>query len=295
MLSETVSVRGVMVHAYGPRFLLPHMHEICMALDKLIVLEQKDEYELAMCLMENLLYTFLHVRPLNPMGVAVTRHEIVADPADPVNWPWGAIGDLNTLQLKWYTPGKEEMAAAQSLVERYLEPSLSALEAVAAGQKVMDKEELLRNLRVVVRTLQGGSEAMHTLSPAPDDEGVLAAVPEGNRIINAKPELTVRGGMNIREVVTEVAFKVQSYLLSSAPDDTESLHALVAVYDACLRNFAVDEGELYDVLEEHKSVKNHREDKLVRSKRHYEQILIDRVSIHRVRLKHDYSIVNTID
>jgi hypothetical protein len=50
------------------------------------------------------------------------------------------------------------------------------------------------------------------------------------------------------------------------------------------RCFSVDEEELYDIIEEWKSVKSHREDRLVRSKRHYEQVLIDKINIHRVNI-----------
>ncbi len=70
--------------------------------------------------------------------------------------------------------------------------------------------------------------------------------------------------------------------MSTSPDDTDSLLAVISLLDLCLRCFGVDEDELYDVIEEHKSIKNHRENKMIRSKRHYEAVLMERISIQKV-------------
>ncbi len=51
---------------------------------------------------------------------------------------------------------------------------------------------------------------------------------------------------------------MQRHLLSRTPDDTDSLSAIVSMYDCLLRSFGVEEDELYDITEEHKSIKAHR-------------------------------------
>ncbi len=56
----------------------------------------------------------------------------------------------------------------------------------------------------------------------------------------------------------QLALSMQRYLLTRTPDDTESLNAVVSLYDNLLRSFGVEEDELYDITEEYKSIKQHR-------------------------------------
>jgi hypothetical protein len=37
---------------------------------------------------------------------------------DRVTFDWGKRGDLDTMVLKWYVPGEEEVGAAQMLMDR---------------------------------------------------------------------------------------------------------------------------------------------------------------------------------
>jgi hypothetical protein len=40
---------------------------------------------------------------------------------------WAKPGDLSTLQVEWYVPGQRELAAANSLLKKFLQPNLEAL------------------------------------------------------------------------------------------------------------------------------------------------------------------------
>ena len=40
---------------------------------------------------------------------------------------WAKPGDLDTLKVDWYIPGKRELEAASLLLQKYLKPNLEAL------------------------------------------------------------------------------------------------------------------------------------------------------------------------
>ena len=62
-------------------------------------------------------------------------------------------------------------------------------------------------------------------------------------------------------------------------DDTDALNAVVSVYDVLLFSFGLDEDELNDHMEEHRTIKMHRLNRLVGSKKHLLNIHVDRVCI----------------
>ena len=79
--------------------------------------------------------------------------------------------------------------------------------------------------------------------------------------------------------------RLQSHMLSKTPDDTESLICLSTLFDVLLRSFGLDEDDLYDFMEEHKTIKRHREDKMRKGKKHYESVLVERIVIQQARLR----------
>lgn len=65
MLSEVVSTKMLSVLAPGPSSsLFKHMDKLCSVLDKILVLDLKDEYEMAANVLENLLFNIVHIRPI---------------------------------------------------------------------------------------------------------------------------------------------------------------------------------------------------------------------------------------
>ena len=50
----------------------------------------------------------------------------------------------------------------------------------------------------------------------------------------------------------------QCYVFDYFSDDTDALNAVVSVYDVLLFSFGLDEDELNDHMEEHRTIKMHR-------------------------------------
>ena len=50
----------------------------------------------------------------------------------------------------------------------------------------------------------------------------------------------------------------QYYVFDYFSDDTDALNAVVSVYDVLLFSFGLDEDELNDHMEEHRTIKMHR-------------------------------------
>ena len=65
MLSEVISVKMLSVLPPRPSTILfKHMDKLCQVFDKILILDLKDEYEMAANALENLLFNLVHLRPL---------------------------------------------------------------------------------------------------------------------------------------------------------------------------------------------------------------------------------------
>ena len=65
MLSEVISVKMLSVLPHRPSSVLfQHIDKLCQVFDKILVLDLKDEYEVASNALENLLFNIVHMRPL---------------------------------------------------------------------------------------------------------------------------------------------------------------------------------------------------------------------------------------
>ena len=73
--------------------------------------------------------------------------------------------------------------------------------------------------------------------------------------------------------------QVQDKMDSDQSDDTDSYSAILSVFDALLFCYGADEDEIGEHLEDHKREKLHREDKLVRGKRHLAGVHLERITL----------------
>ena len=115
---------------------------------------------------------------------------------------------------------------------------------------------------------------MPTLTTGPFQTSLSSNLKSLNSI-----HLTFKNGDHIRQKVLECMQRVQKHLLQTTPDDTEALNAVVGVYDVLLFNFGLDEDELNDHMEEHRTIKMHRLNKLISNKKHLLNIHVDRICI----------------
>ena len=68
-------------------------------------------------------------------------------------------------------------------------------------------------------------------------------------------------------------------MIADASDDTDSFAAIVSCLDALLFCYGADEDEIGDHLEDHKREKTHRENKLVRGKKHLAGVHLERITL----------------
>ena len=51
---------------------------------------------------------------------------------------------------------------------------------------------------------------------------------------------------------------MKTFLLEKHPDETDSLLTVITLYDTLLLSFGLDEDDLGDHIDDHKSIKHHR-------------------------------------
>lgn len=267
LLSEVISIRGLNFITSPGTAILDHMDQLMSLLDKILNLEQKDEYEIAGTILQNLILALVHIRPIQTL----TTHK--EQQWSKEVYEWGKSGDLDKLKLEWYIPGKKEHQAAELLLKKYMKPNLDALLRLSRGEQTMEKEEVLRRLRHLYKILHGSSELLPPIQTMPFTSCLSNSVSIIHDIC-----LTLDGG-HVRQTAVEVLREVQTFLLANSPDDTDSLSTIITIYDVILLSFGLDEDDLNDHMEEHRTIKSHRLNRMVRSKRHLESVLVDRVMV----------------
>ncbi|CAB4058930.1 PSME4 [Lepeophtheirus salmonis] len=244
LFSEVVGFKVMSPNVVGPSYLVPHIEDICTVLDKTLILQQKDNYEIAANILETVIASFCQIRILK---------DVPANLPTPIPY---------SEKYEW---------AFLNLVKRYLTPCINNLSKFSKGEKTMEKEEVLRNLRQMYKILQGSSEV--TESFVQPDKKPTTVLPS---IIPCFDKFNVYfEGRPIRQVVYEVCHAVKEYLFSVSSDDTVSLDTIVSIFDSILFSFGLNEDDLDDQFEEHRTLKEHKKNHLVRSKKHLESIIND--------------------
>ena len=132
---------------------------------------------------------------------------------------WAKSYQLDNIKVDWYVPGKTELEIIQNLFEKYLKSQLTHLEQLVEGKVEMEKEEIIRSLRIIQKIIHGSSELMPTISTGPFESSLSKNLKSLEAIA-----LTFKNGQPIRQSVLECMKKVQNHLLTKTPDDTESLN-----------------------------------------------------------------------
>ena len=263
LLGEVLNVRNVSVYRSTGAHVLPYVEQICGVLDVTLELVQKDEYELSHSVLGGLLTWLCHVRVVE-----------IGPRMSPELDKWGAMVGVDELNLTWYRPAPQELSVVSSLLERYLNPVMAQLKAFAGGELELSKEELQRSLKLVYRIVVGVSELAE-----PEVNGAWESVLSSNLGWLTEVKLRFPGGQGVRASVASLMCEVQDKMAKDLSDDTDSYSAILSVFDALLFCYGSDEDEIGDHLEEHKREKLHREDKLVRGKKHLAGVHLERITL----------------
>jgi len=259
LLGEVLSVKNVGVFRCRGADILPWVEDICTVLDCTISLGQKDEYELSHIVLSGLLTWLCHTR--------------LVETGDRVGHLWGEMVSPDSIPMEWYVPGDQEMMVVNDMLERYLAPVISKLDLFAKGEVTLEKEELQRNLKLVLKILTGVSELIE-----PEKKGKWESVLSSNLGWMERVNIKL-GGQSVRVVVNKLMCRVQDKLVMDKSDDTESFTGILYVFDMLLFCYGMDEDEIGDHIEDHKREKLHREDKLVRGKKHLPSVHLERITL----------------
>ena len=270
LLSEVVNVKTVGFNVNPPRYLLPFMETLKKTLNNTLNLSQKEDNEIASNALQNILFNFSHSRILQRKKVPAIIDDLKYGP----DYRWGQSGDLDTLgPITWYQPDNEILKRVSDLLQNYLEPILEKLNRFARGILTLDKETLLRYLRLVNKVVHGASSVLAPINKSQTSS--LASILKSLDSIN----VTLSDGSPVRKSVFDTCHLVQKYLVDNQSDDTDSLDTIITIYEVLLFSFGLDEDDLNDHMDEHRTIKFHRENRLIRNKKHLESVLIDRILI----------------
>ena len=192
LLGEVLSVKNVSVYRSTGAHLLPYLEQICSVLDCTLALGQKDEYELAHGVLSGALSWLCHVRILE------TGPRIWAELGR-----WGAMVGVEELSLTWYRPGQQEAAVVTSLLERFLTPVMTQLAEFGRGERLLEKEELQRNLKLVFRIVVGVSELA-----APEQESAWQSCLSSNLGWLEEVGISLPGGGGVRAAISALMCQV---------------------------------------------------------------------------------------
>lgn len=66
---------------------------------------------------------------------------------------WGLAHEVKDVKISWYVPGKEEVQAVQSLLNKYLVPELNKINQFVNGDIKLTRRQLQQSLKIISSTL----------------------------------------------------------------------------------------------------------------------------------------------
>lgn len=104
--------------------LLPHINTFLKVLDQVLLLRSREGSKLACRILKNLLTSLSTVIFCQFRTVERDYN----DPEYPYTRDWGQAIDIDSLRIKWYVPGKEEIATIQQIFSKYLPQEIEKLQ-----------------------------------------------------------------------------------------------------------------------------------------------------------------------
>ncbi|KFM69250.1 Proteasome activator complex subunit 4, partial [Stegodyphus mimosarum] len=149
ILSEVIRCDG--------HYLLKYQSNIERLLERTLHLKCKDGYRLACCILNWTLKTYVQCYPLETCSISNPWSRYGSEELHRYLDDWGIPGDINNLDMKCHIPSNEELAAARSLLEKFLIPELVKLQEWASKKIVLSRDIVHRSLNIVLNSLLGAS------------------------------------------------------------------------------------------------------------------------------------------
>ncbi|XP_043485466.1 proteasome activator complex subunit 4A-like [Polistes fuscatus] len=259
------------------RNLLPYMNTFVEILDKVLLLESKEGIYYACRLLKCLLSSLstLDVYQFRTYGRDFN------DPEYPYTRNWGEEVDVNSIQIDWFIPGKEEFEMVQKIFFRYLPKQLEILQSYCQDWNILSREKLLAVLKIVNVIIKGCEHFLPLWEEPP-----LACVESSlewtsfNPTCGERMEIVMPDGSNVKKYLFNIFSNLQNVLLKNVEDETRCLYNLVLIWEFLL----IGEKRLQDLYEERqkklKRTQNLLSDKLVRNKKRMEHIILQHAIVH---------------
>lgn len=177
-------------------FLTKYVDQICSrVLDRTLDLCEKDENERAAEVLEALLFNLSHIRMVKKFLAADK------DANNHVAWSKEEFSYCRLYSLEefegveWYVPSEAEVSAVKNILDRYLRPSLKALDDTSG----LDKETTLRHLKRIKKILSGAAELLPCLpdKKSPDFPATIT-------LTHIERNFISWNGQNIRQIILQV-------------------------------------------------------------------------------------------
>ncbi|XP_015178192.1 PREDICTED: proteasome activator complex subunit 4B-like [Polistes dominula] len=266
-------------------YLLPHMNTFVEILDKVLLLESKEGVNYACRLLKSLLASLstldidkfkTHGRDFNDPEYPYTRH-------------WGEEIDIDSIQINWYIPGKDEFQMVQKLFFRYLPKQLELLQNYCQDWNCLSREKLLAVLRIVNCIVKGCEDFLPFWEEPPLTciESSLEWAPF-NPTSGDNYEIVMPDGSNVKKYLINILSNLQNVLLKNVEDETRCLLNLVLLWEFLLLGDRRMQDFYEDRQKKMKRTQNLLNDRLVKSKKRVEHILMEQAFIHhetRLQLK----------
>ncbi|XP_046617317.1 proteasome activator complex subunit 4-like [Neodiprion virginianus] len=274
LLAETLDTRG--------NYLLPYIDVLIEVLDKTLYLKSREGNQTASRLLKILLLSLSTVTP-------VDFKSSVGDYNDPEYMSikdWGQAVDNKDLNVKWYVPGVDEVAAIKKIFSKYLPPVLEKIKRFTGDKNTLTREELLTNLNIMSAILIG-CEAFLPVWSEPHIEPVESAL----EWTSFTPELGIQGellmpdGSNVRRHIVNIMRDLQSNILRDGEDDIKSLFVVIEIWGSLLLG-RMRIGEDHEVRRKNFMIgKKVIEDKLKGKQRHMRTLMVQRAAMqHEIRI-----------
>lgn len=205
------------VHTTGNN-LLPYIDTLVTVLDRVVILNSREGNNLACILLKAILQSLSSMIPYHFTSTKGIRY-------------WGQVMDINTLKVKWYIPGKEEMAAINRIFLKYLIPEANKLETYCKDWTTLTREELLTSLNIINSVIEGCDSVLPIYEGKPLDliKSSLKWQPF-RLILGTKREISMPDGSNVKHYIGILMSKLQNVILENTEGDTKSLFVLIKIW-----------------------------------------------------------------
>lgn len=269
MLSQLMRCNG--------SYLLPYKDVLLQTLGPVLSLQSQQGYEIGGQVLRFLLRAMSFTYPVDFRSVTQDIDQPVQDYL-PIR-DWAVAGDIDNLNLQWYSPTEENIEFVTTLAKRILVPELEFVRCLNSSSEV-SKEDLQHRLHIILEFILGAG----ALLPAWKGEPVHlkdCQVSLNRSCCTAmmeKREVSLDGS-NIRQAIAEAMRHLLRYLTESREDDTQSMFKMIQIYDSVMMFLGIQKSDVEARWKSFRLVRAALENKLAAKKKHIRPLLVDRVTL----------------